>query len=150
MLLWTRRPGQARFEELAADRERVQRLTHWKSHVRSRWVQVQIGAVDAEFPRLLKVGMRVPLRAAVTLGELTPEDVRVEIYAGRLNAQREFAQTEVYPLELDGRNGDGTYHFVGTFTCAAAGSHGYTLRVVPSHPDLQNPLEMGLVHWARG
>ena len=84
------------------------------------------------------------------LGELTPEDVRVEIYAGRLNAQREFAQTEVYPLELDGHNGDGTYHFVGTFTCAAAGSHGYTLRVVPSHPDLQNPLEMGLVHWAKG
>ena len=87
--------------------------------------------------------MQVPLRAAVALGELTPEDVRVEIYAGRLNAQREFAQTEVYPLELAGQNGDGTYHFVGTFTCAAAGSHGYTLRVVPSHPDLQNPLEMG-------
>ena len=143
-------PGQARFEELAADRERVQRLTHWKSHVRSKWAQVQIGEVDAEFPRLLKVGMQVPLCAAVALGELAPEDVRVEIYAGRLNAQREFAQTEVYPLKLAGHNGDGTYHFVGTFTCAAAGSHGYTLRVVPSHPDLQNPLEMGLVHWARG
>ena len=143
-------PGQARFEELAADRERVQRLTHWKSHVRSKWSQVQIGEVDAEFPRLLKVGMQVPLCAAVALGELAPEDVRVEIYAGRLNAQREFAQTEVYPLKLAGHNGDGTYHFVGTFTCAAAGSHGYTLRVVPSHPDLQNPLEMGLVHWARG
>lgn len=143
-------PGQARFGELAADRERVQRLTHWKSHVRSKWAQVQIGAVDAEFPRLLKVGMQVPLRAAVALGELAPEDVRVEIYAGRLNAQHEFAQTEVYPLELAGRNGDGTYHFAGTFTCAAAGSYGYTLRVVPSHPDLQNPLEMGLVHWARG
>ena len=142
-------PGQARFAELATDRERVQRLTHWKSHVRSKWAQVQVGAVDAKFPRLLKVGMKVPLRAAVTLGELTPEDVRVEIYAGRLNAQREFAQTEVYPLELAGHNGDGTYHFVGTFRCAAAGSHGYTLRVVPSHPDLQNPLEMGLVHWAR-
>ena len=69
---------------------------------------------------------------------------------GRLNAQREFAQTEVYPLELAGPNGDGTYHFVGTFTCAAAGSYGYTLRVVPSHSDLQNPLEMGLVHWAKG
>ena len=143
-------PGQARFEELAADRERVQRLTHWKSHVRSKWAQVQIGAVDAEFPRLLKVGMQVPLRAAVALGELAPEDVRVEIYAGRLNAQREFSQTEVYPLELAGPNGDGTYHFVGTFTCAAAGSYGYTLRVVPSHSDLQNPLEMGLVHWAKG
>jgi starch phosphorylase len=141
-------PGQARFEELASDRERVQQLTQWKSHVRSKWTQVQIGQVDAEFPGLLKVGMQVPLRAEVTLGELAPEDVRVELYAGRLNAQHEFMQTTVHPLELEKSNGEGTHFFTGTFTCSESGSHGYTLRVVPSHRDLKDPLEMGLIRWA--
>ena len=31
-------------------------------------------AEETEFPALLKMGMQVPLRAEVTLGELAPED----------------------------------------------------------------------------
>ena len=141
-------PGQTRFEELAADRERVQQLTQWKSHVRSKWSQIQINQVDTEFPGQLKVGMQVPLRAEVSLGELAPEDVRVELYAGRLNAQHEFTQTTAHPLELEKSNSEGTHYFTGTFTCTESGSHGYTLRVVPSHRDLPDPLEMGLICWA--
>ena len=141
-------PSQSRFEELTADRERVLQLTQWKSHVRSKWAQVQIGQVDTEFPGQLKVGMQVPLRAEVSLGELAPEDIRVELYSGRLNAQHEFTQTTVHPLELQQSNGEGVHYFSGTFTCSESGSHGYTLRVVPSHRDLRDPLEMGLIRWA--
>ena len=138
-------PGQARFAELAADRERVQRLTHWKSHVRSKWAQVQIGAVDAEFPRLLKVGMRVPLRAAVALGELA----RQRISASRSTPAASTPSASSRKPRCIRWNWPATTAtapttFVGTFTCAAAGSHGYTLRVVPSHPDLAKSLGDGV------
>ena len=109
---------------------------------------MHIGQVDTGFPGQLKVGMQVPLRAEVSLGELAPEDIRVELYSGRLNAQHKFNQTTVYPLELQQSNGEGVHYFSGTFACSASGSHGYTLRVVPSHHDLRNPLEMGLIRWA--
>jgi len=141
-------PGQTRCEELGNDRERVQQLTRWKTHVRSKWTQVQIGPIAADFPGQLKVGMQVPLRAEVSLGELAPADVRVELCVGRLNAQQEFVQTTTHPLELAESNGEGTHYFTGTFVCTESGSHGYTLRVVPSHRDLSDPLEMGLVRWA--
>ena len=65
-------------------------LTQWKSHVRSKWSQIQIGPIDADFPVQLKVGMQVALRAEVFLGGLAAEDIRVEFYAGRLDAQHEF------------------------------------------------------------
>ena len=52
------------------------------------------------------------------------------------------------PLALAESNGEGTHYFTGTFVCTESGSHGYTLRGVPSHRDLSDPLEMGLVRWA--
>ena len=55
MLLWLRRPGQARFEELAADRERVQRLTHCRHlYVRGGWLAWLYSAGGALAPRLAK------------------------------------------------------------------------------------------------
>ena len=110
---------------------------------------MHIGQVDTEFPGQLKVGMQVPLRAEVSLGELAPEDIRVELYSGRLNAQHKFNQTTVYPLELQRSNGEGVHYFSGTFACSESGSHGCNLRVLPSHHDLRNPLEMGLIRWER-
>ena len=36
----------------------------------------------------------------------------------------------------------------GELTCATAGRYGFTVRVVPSHPDLAQPVELGKVAWA--
>jgi starch phosphorylase len=37
--------------------------------------------------------------------------------------------------------------YTGTFTCDQAGRYGATVRIVPAHPDLVTPLELGLVAW---
>ena len=34
------------------------------------------------------------------------------------------------------------------FTCDRAGRYGYTVRIVPSHPDLTNPIDLGRIAWA--
>jgi starch phosphorylase len=92
--------------------------------------------------------MQVLLRAEVFFCELAPEDIRVELCTGRLDAQHEFIDTTVLPLELEKSNGGATNYFRGILTCSESGAHGYTLRVVPSHRDLRDPLEMGLIRWA--
>jgi hypothetical protein len=38
--------------------------------------------------------------------------------------------------------------FQGRFTCERAGRYGIAVRVVPSHPDLVVPADMGCVTWA--
>ena len=80
--------------------------------------------------------------------DLVVVDATLHFPGSGQNAQQEFMQTTVHPLELEKSNGEGTHFFTGTFTCSESGSHGYTLRVVPSHRDLQGPLEMGLIRWA--
>ncbi len=43
---------------------------------------------------------------------------------------------------------DGVYTYTGAIPCRSSGLHGYSVRVVPRHPDLANPYQPGLVTWA--
>ena len=68
----------------------------------------------------------------------------------------ELTETEVVRMERveAGRQGAGgsgpagVVRYRGQFSCDQAGRHGYTVRVVPAHPDLVVPVEMGCVAWA--
>ena len=142
-------PNQDRWAQLNSDWERINRLTEWKARVRASWPQVRIEHVEADFPAQLKVGMSIPLQARVALGELLPDDVSVELYTGKLNAQREIQQATAVPLRHLSQDASGSHLFAGEFPCSSSGSHGYTLRVLPRHPDLKDPLELGLVRWAQ-
>jgi starch phosphorylase len=84
----------------------------------------------------------------IHLGTLSPEDVRVELYGGRLNENRKIVDGAPTPMELDSALGDGSFRYTGTYTCASAGSQGFGVRVYPWHQELSGPFEMGLMSWA--
>ncbi len=46
-----------------------------------------------------------------------------------------------------GSAADGHLSFEGRFRMERPGRYGVTVRVVPSHPDLTTPVELGLVAW---
>ena len=47
--------------------------------------------------------------------------------------------------EPDGPADDGHIRYVGSFVCERAGRYGLTVRVVPAHPDLATPTELGCI-----
>jgi len=141
-------PNQKRWEALNGDPRRPAEFSQWKARVRAGWSQVKVEAVETDAPTQPRVGMRLPLRATVALGDLSPSDVRVELYMGKLNPQHEIAAGSTQPLTHVLDEGGGRHGFAGTCPCPSPGSFGYTLRVLPHHPDMRDPLEMGLVLWA--
>jgi starch phosphorylase len=42
---------------------------------------------------------------------------------------------------------DSHLRYRGHFTCERTGRYGFTVRVVPHHPDLVTPVELGQVAW---
>jgi starch phosphorylase len=57
--------------------------------------------------------------------------------------------TTVAPMVPRGSEEDGRVaRYEGSFTCEHAGRYGYTVRVVPTHPDLRNFAEVGRITWA--
>ena len=152
-------PAGARGEALAADgHARAKALAAWKERVIAGWGDVRVEALDGEDGVTDLGGERV-VTAAVSLGRLSPADVAVELVHGSVGATDELTATGVVGMRHegedggdeegdDGGDGAGRHRYVGAFTCERAGRYGFTVRVVPSHPDLLTHAELGRVIWA--
>ncbi len=151
VLEYTRRfymPAAQSYHRLNADERGPARgLAAWKETVRGAWKQVRIvhAAVDDDGDRL--VGAMKRVRAEVSLGPLSPGDVSVEIYHGDIDARGEFANGHAIPMRHEGEH-DGQQVFVGEFKLESSGQQGYTVRVLPQHADLAQPLQLNLTRWA--
>lgn len=140
-----------RFRQLAADSAaRVRILAAWLERVRRHWPEVRVEALEEEPPPSLSVGDRIHTRARVHLGPLTPEDVAVELYLGRLDADGEITDAAATQMEPVGPDEKINYVFEAkAAACCKSGLHGYTVRVLPYHPDLTAPFLPGLITWAK-
>jgi starch phosphorylase len=121
-------------------------LAAWKTRVRAAWPAVHVahvesGGVDAT----PQVGEHLEVRAFVELGELTPDDVAVELVHGRARAGDTLSDVEHQPLRFESRELGHPAVFSGSVSFERAGSFGYTVRVVPRNASLASSAELGLV-----
>ncbi len=142
----------ARYNELQADgAARIRALAAWLSRARAAWPQVRIEAVDNGQSPQINVNEALRVRARVRLGALTPDDVSVELYMGPLNAAGELVKPVATAMQSTGQDPGGVWAFEGAgSSCAASGQWGFTVRVVPYHPDLAGSYPPGLIAWADG
>jgi starch phosphorylase len=143
-------PAAARQEQLAADGlARARSLAAWKERLRQQWAAVRITSVTAGELAELQVNNEIKVQAQVQLETLTPDDVAVELYLGLVNANDEIIEAQTIPMLATGAKRDGIYLFeASAVTCGRSGLHGFTVRVLPHHPDLVTPFLPGLIVWA--
>jgi len=86
-----------------------------------------------------------PVRAAVQLAGLQPEDVTVQAVVGRVGETDDLADTVTVAMQHVGEaDGDGD-RFESVVKLPHAGLTGYTVRVLPSYPLLASAAELGKV-----
>jgi starch phosphorylase len=121
-------------------------LAAWKSHVIRGWSQVSIDHVETEgLSDVPEIGGGMDLRVFVSLGELAPQDVEVQVVHGRVRGEDNLVDTTTEALALGESYEGGRHRFDGHVRLARAGSFGYTVRVLPQHSALASPAELGLV-----
>jgi starch phosphorylase len=141
-------PASVRFSEfLESDASRAREMAAWKNRLSNDWHNVRIESVEAQVPDTVHVGDDMRVRALVSMGPLSPEDVSVQIYHGRLDAYGSFVEGEVAPMVLSEQK-DGKSLFTGAIRYFKSGRHGFTVRVLPHHDDMGTPFETGLIQWA--
>jgi glycogen phosphorylase len=143
-------PAAARVRKLEAESmARARALAAWRTRVQAAWPRVAVQAAEAEAPAHLRIGDSIRTRARVFLAGLAPEDVTVQLYVGRVDARGDLTEAEPVTMQRLGPAADGSY----TFEAMAAlgrrsGLSGFTVRVLPAHPDLVTPFQPGLITWA--
>jgi starch phosphorylase len=123
----------------------VRAMAAWRHRIAKAWPGVRIEHVEArdgdDAPHL---GGRMRVSATVALGELTPDDVCVEVAYGRVNEDDDMTEPAHTPLAVTGHDG-GVVHYAGEVPLDRAGAFGYTVRVLPENAVLSTPAELGLV-----
>ena len=119
-------------------------LATWKRRVTRAWGGVRIEHVESEDGDQ-GPGSSLVVRATVALGELSPDDVNVEVVYGRVGDADEIIDPAVSSLDLEAGPEDRVARFAGKAELGRPGPFGYTLRVVPRHPLLASDAELGLV-----
>jgi len=121
-------------------------LAGWKARVRAAWPDVSVDHVDsggvAESPQ---VGDRLHVQAWVALGDLTPDDVEVQVVHGAVGPDDEIATFAVDVLTLGDAYEADRYGYSGDVELTATGPFGYTVRVVPRHSALTSVASTALV-----
>jgi starch phosphorylase len=128
--------------------ERTRRLSEWKRNLNAGWANISIGNVQSSLPHEITLGDSFSVNANIRLGNLTPEDVSVELYLGLVNPEGQIINPRSIPMTFIAAEENGDYRYEVTVSaCCNSGLHGYTIRVLPRHPDLVTPYLPGLIVW---
>ena len=138
-------PAALNARALAADDEGARQLAAWKRRVRAAWGGVRVEHVEASGAGdVAEVGAVVQIRAFVSLGELSPDDVTVQVVHGPIDAEDVFRDPTVEQLAVVESYEGARYRFDGRLTLGRSGPLGYPVRVVPRHDRLVSPAELGV------
>ncbi|MEU4700326.1 alpha-glucan family phosphorylase [Nonomuraea dietziae] len=118
----------------------------WRVRVTKAWPGVRVEHVEASgVGDTPEVGAALDLRATIALGELEPHDLLVQAAYGKVGPHDELLSPRYLAMTLEGTTDDGKAHYVGKVPLDSTGAFGYTVRVVPNHPLMAAPAELGLL-----
>ena len=121
-------------------------LAALKAKVRGAWSGVRVDHVESSgVSDSPQVGDVLHVRAFVSLGELAPDDVEVQVVHGRASESDEPARRRDGAADLAEAYEGGRHRFEGDLVLARTGAFGYTVRVLPAPPRLASGPELGLV-----
>ena len=117
----------------------------WKQRERSQWPLLRVDHVEADgVGDSVSLGTPITVRAFVSLGELTPDDVLVQVIHGRVDADDRFIAPRHAAMQPAEAFEPGGWEYRLTLPLEQNGPFGYTVRILPHHAGLAAPEEMGL------
>ncbi|HVT89078.1 MAG TPA: alpha-glucan family phosphorylase [Tepidisphaeraceae bacterium] len=141
-------PAMTRGIELAKDNyKRAVALAHSKDMYRSKWRDIRVVGVHSSGNGHYKVGDKIQVEALLDLPEMSPGDLAVQLYAGRITSSGEIENPQILKMEHTRQLAPNRHLFTGTLECNRSGRQGFALRVVPGNPDMVSPFEPGLIIW---
>ncbi|QBR91672.1 alpha-glucan family phosphorylase [Nocardioides euryhalodurans] len=121
-------------------------LAAWKKRVRGGWPEVRVEHVESSgVGDAPEIGTVLSVRAFVSLGALSPEDVDVQLVHGVIDSEDQLVNAATESLAVSETYQGGRHRFDGTVSLARSGAFGYTVRVIPKNALLASPAELGVI-----
>jgi glycogen phosphorylase len=140
-------PAMERWSKIGNDGGKAAKdFAAWRAKVHANWDSVEVVALASNQEREIKIGAEIEIQAKIKLGKLSPKDVEVQLYYGQVDETGMLKSPGALPMTL-GQAGGGVTAFQAVLKVESTGQLGFSVRVLPSHPLLENPAEIGLIKW---
>ncbi len=127
--------------------EKAKQMLAQKKRLMNLWKNIQVKASDGKYSGPFRIGESFQISAEISLGEIRPEEVLVELYYGKLRAIDSLSSGMTQPMEVEKALDQGTYLYSCLLPCEASGRFGFTVRVSPKGDDFLR-FTPGLITWA--
>lgn len=143
-------PASDRFSIMTENNyEPAKQLARWKKQVFEKWYDIKIEAIDISADTDVKVNQPIGVKARINLAGLTPSDVQVELYQGKVDQYGDIVDGESVIMEYHGQDNNNASLYTADIIYTSSGMQGLSLRVLPKHENLSSRNELGLILWAQ-
>jgi starch phosphorylase len=141
-------PAARRYLDLAAEGgSKLGPILEWRKLIRTAGSQVKITRIQSANGSEIRTGEKIRVMARVALGKIAPACVRVQIVFGAVNGDGALVHSSSIDMTHTGMTGI-EHEYTGELECRESGSLGFSIRVVPYHPDVRVPFEHPWLVWA--
>ncbi|MCG6894607.1 MAG: alpha-glucan family phosphorylase [Desulfobacteraceae bacterium] len=141
-------PAAQRMEQLIeSDCAEARRLVAQNGRFETLWEGIGLATPESESNGPFRVGDRFRVHTEVTLGEIRPEEVEVELYFGPLKSVDSLKTSHIEPMQVQEALGKGRYRYGCEIECHHSGRYGFTARIVPQGDD-RLKFTPGRITWA--
>lgn len=131
-----------------SDLERAVTYTTWKKDLYTNWKNITIEQEDNPENTTIDAGDSIDVRCSVTIPNLNKEDIRVEVYCGKVSDDGTVEDTIVVPMKLvQSEEEYKRYHYTAKLQLGSGGNYGYTFRVMPQNEMLLDSENLDLIKW---
>ncbi len=127
---------------------KARELALTQNRLETLWKNIRIEPPEVVADGDFLVGDTFRITVTVFLGELSPEEVEVQVYHGRLRASEHMEGSRPQTMWLQKTIEEGTHVYACTITCTDSGRFGYTARVIPGGDEVMKNTP-GLITWVR-
>lgn len=122
------------------------KLNNWKDKINKNWNDVKILEINKDSNGERFIDEPVIVSVKVSLGELTPEDVSVQIYHGRVDPHGELVNTSIFELKFKNKT-ESISEYQGEYFCNDPGMQGFTVRILPTNSLIVDKSHLYICRW---
>jgi starch phosphorylase len=133
---------------IKSDYAEAKSIAAYFAKLRESWDSLKIVKVEANTKPVMQRGDMLSVTAYVDLGQMSPNDLQVELYHGKVSTQSNVI-TDARRAEMKWTGSrDNLNRYQVKVECGDTGFQGHTVRILPKHDALVHPYRTGLIKWA--
>ncbi len=136
------------FEKLLADNaQEAHKLKELHHRLKTEWHAIQVAHPVRNLDGPFRVGDEFKITTSVFLGNLTPNDVEVELCYGKMKTVEHLDTIQIEKMDVMEDHGNGHFVYGCVLPCNISGRFGLTCRITPKG-DKMLKYAPGLITWA--